>query len=170
MGFSFGTASAWTSDPGASIGRVLRHRIWMKASISRRSGGGARAMLRKTFTMLRKRVFNVANHCPCNIQREKFASMLRVCMWHVASSRVCNIRCFGKGAQGRTGSLPPPTHGFRGGGGVRARRPNFQSAHREEWVWRISSRESSAPHWMKPSPTALKPLLDALLEGDLQIR
>jgi hypothetical protein len=74
-------------------------------------------MLRKTFTMLRKRVFNVANRRPCNIQREKFASMLRVCVWHVASSRVCNIRCFGKSAQGRTGSLPPPARGSRGGWG-----------------------------------------------------
>jgi hypothetical protein len=91
--------------------------------------------------------------------------MLRVCVWHVASSRICNIRCFGKVPRGARALFLPRLVALAGGGGVRARRPNFRSAHREEWVWRISSRESSAPHRMKPSPTALKPLLDALLEG-----
>jgi hypothetical protein len=67
------------------------------------------------------------------------------------------------GAHGLSSS--PGSWLSRGGGGVWARPPKLRSAHREEWVWRISSRESSAPHRMKPSPTALKPLLDALLEG-----
>jgi hypothetical protein len=56
-----GTASARTYDPGASVGRIVSRRIWMKASISRRSGARARLMLRKTFKMLRTLLFNVAN-------------------------------------------------------------------------------------------------------------
>jgi hypothetical protein len=46
--------------------------------------------------------------------------------------------------------------------------PNLRSAHREGMAHILQGIE--CPHRVKPSPTALKPWLDALLEGDLQIR
>jgi hypothetical protein len=118
-----GTASTRTSDPGASVGWALRHTIWMKASISRRFGGRRAGMLRKTFMMLRKIVFNVANRRPCNIQRQMFASMLRVCLWYVASSMRPTFSVSDKKRTGaRTGALflPPGRGSQRGlGQGVR---------------------------------------------------
>jgi hypothetical protein len=95
-------------------------------------------------------------------------SLHRCCEFVCGMLRAAGFATFGvseKVPKGARALFLPRLVALAGGGGVRARRPNFRSAHREEWVWRISSRESSAPHRMKPSPTALKPLLDALLEG-----
>jgi hypothetical protein len=46
---------------------------------------------------------HVANRCACNIQRRMLRSMLRVCVWYVASSRACNI-------QHQESFFPPPLH------------------------------------------------------------
>jgi hypothetical protein len=69
-------------------------------------------------------------------------SMLRVCLWY-CEQQACNIQC-SENNQGHTSSLPPPVVALAGGEGG-AGRPNLRSSHREEWVWRISSRGSSAP-------------------------
>jgi hypothetical protein len=92
---------------------------------------------------------------------ESVCGMLRVaCVQHSVFQKI---------TKGETSSLPRRPWLSRVGGGLRAGRPNLRSAHREEWLWRISSRGSSAPHRMEPSLPILEPLLDALLEGNLQI-
>jgi hypothetical protein len=162
-----GTASARTSDPGANIGRVLRHTIWMKASISRRSGGDTQGMLRKLLrccerecSMLRTVVYATSNERCLHRCCEFVCGMLRAaCVQHSVFRKKVP-----KGP--RALFLPRPWLSR----GVRVGRPNLRFAHREEWVWHISSRGSSAPCRMDPSPTAQEPLLDALFEGSLRIR
>jgi hypothetical protein len=117
-------------------------------------------MLRKTFTMLRKIVFNVANRRPCNIQRQMFASMLRVCLWYVAGKMRPTFSVSDKkGTGSHTGALfLPPGRG--------SQRVLGQGA----WGMAHILHGIECPHRMEPSPTAQEPLLDALFEGSLRIR
>jgi hypothetical protein len=95
----------------------------MKVSISRRSGGGVRSMLRKTFKMLRKTLFNVVN-LVCATSNER--SFHRCCKFMCVMLQAAGFATFcvsEKIAQGRTGSLPPPARGSCGG--VRARCQTF---------------------------------------------
>jgi hypothetical protein len=103
--FFNGTASARTSDPGASVGRVLRRTIWMKASISRRSGGNARDVAKNFYDVAKESV-----QCcePSSMQHPTrdvcidVASLFVVCCEQHAS----NIQCFGKKVQGAHGCPP----------------------------------------------------------------
>jgi hypothetical protein len=100
-------------------------------------------MLRTTFAMLRKRFSHVANRRLCNIQREMLGSMLRVCLWYVASSRRATFGV-SENNQGAHELSSSPVVALAGGEGW-APKPSIR-----EWVWHISSRGSSAPHLMEP--------------------
>jgi hypothetical protein len=88
-------------------------------------------MLQKTFKMLRKTLFNVANLVRATSNERSFH---RCCEFMCVMLRAAGFATFGvseKIAQGRTGSLPPPARGSRGGGGGEGTAPNLRSAHRE---------------------------------------
>jgi hypothetical protein len=122
-----GTASARTSDPGASVGRIVSRRIWMKTSISRRSGRGARSMLRKTFKMLRKLLFNVANLVRATSNERSFH---RCCEFMCVMLRAAGVATFSVSGEilprgARAVFLPPGSRLPRGGGGVGGAAPRF---------------------------------------------
>jgi hypothetical protein len=76
-----GTASARTSDPGASIGRVLGRTIRMRGAYQPSIGLRGAENVAKNFFDVAKSFSHVVNRRPCNIQRW----MLRACCERVPS-------------------------------------------------------------------------------------
>jgi hypothetical protein len=103
-----GTASARTSDPGASVGRIVSRRIWIKTSISGRSGEARVQCCEKLvrccgsyYSMLRT---SSVQHPTREVSIDVASLCVSCCERQGSQHSVFR----GKIAQGRTGSLPPP--------------------------------------------------------------
>jgi hypothetical protein len=143
----------------------VSRRIWIKTSISRRSGEARVHCCEKILRCCGSYYSMLRTSSVQHPTREVSIDVASLCVSCCERQGSQHSVFRGKIAQGRTGSLPPPgsrlPRGVRGGAKVLCS-PVRVMAHILQGI--------ECPHRVKPSPTALSTRLDGLLEGDLQIR
>jgi hypothetical protein len=118
--FLIGIASAWTSDPGASVGRIVSRRIWIKTSISRRSGEARVQCCEKLLRCCGSYYSMLRTSSVQHPTREVSIDVASLCVSCCERQGSQHSVFRGKIAQGRTGSLPRPGSRLpRGGEGRR---------------------------------------------------